>query len=86
FQTDQPLTQLYTDLTCFATKQGLLWFSVILDGYHHQIWSLKTSLKPNLKLIKTTFQALPKLTKSCIIHSDRGIVASGNITYNKKVF
>ncbi|MDV3174553.1 MAG: IS3 family transposase ['Bonamia sp.' little leaf phytoplasma] len=72
FQTDQPLTKLYTDLTCFATKKGLLWVSVILDGYHHQIWSLKTSLKPNLKLIKTTFQALPKLTKPCIIHSDRG--------------
>ncbi|MDO8168219.1 hypothetical protein [Candidatus Phytoplasma melaleucae] len=49
-----------------------MWISVILDGYHNQIWSLKTSLKPNLKLIQTTFRALPKLTKPCIIHSNRG--------------
>ncbi|MDO8054668.1 IS3 family transposase [Candidatus Phytoplasma australasiaticum] len=72
FVTDQPLTKLYTDLTCFPTTQGLLWVSVILDGYHQEILSLKTSLKPNLKLIKATFKVLPSLTKPCIIHSDRG--------------
>ncbi|WAN63373.1 Tra5 transposase, IstB [Candidatus Phytoplasma rubi] len=72
FHTDQPLTKIYTDLTCFNTKQGFLWVSVILDGYHQQILSVQTSLRPNLKLIQATFKVLPKLKRPCIIHSDRG--------------
>lgn len=74
FKSDKPLKKIYTDLTCFSTKNGKFWLSVIIDGFNNQILSSAISKKPNLELVKKTFQKLPKLKEPCIMHSDQGSV------------
>ncbi|WP_341266478.1 IS3 family transposase [Candidatus Phytoplasma fraxini] len=89
FKADKPLQKIYTDLTCFSTKNGKLWLSVIMDGFNNQILSSEISKNPNLELVKKTFKKLPKLKEPCIMHSDQGSVYQ-NIKFknylNKKGF
>ncbi|MDV3168072.1 MAG: IS3 family transposase [Candidatus Phytoplasma stylosanthis] len=74
FKSEKPLQKIYTDLTCFKTKNGNFWLSVIIDGFNNQILSSVMSLNPDLKLVKKTFQKLPKIKENCILHSDQGSV------------
>lgn len=74
FKSEKPLQKIYTDLTCFTTKYGKFWLSVIMDGFNNQILAYEMSRHPNLELVKKTFQKLPKLKDPCIMHSDQGTI------------
>ena len=74
FEGSKPYEKCYTDVTEFASPEGKLYLSPVLDGYNSEIIDFTLSRSPNLKQVQTMLdKAFPADSYSgTILHSDQG--------------
>ncbi|WP_320412195.1 DDE-type integrase/transposase/recombinase [Candidatus Phytoplasma ziziphi] len=68
----KPKTKLFTDITQFKTKDGILYLSLILDSFNRKVISFNFSKHSNSKLVYDTFDQIKTKSSNCLIHFDQG--------------
>lgn len=77
FHAEHPNRLWLTDISVFATNQGRVYLSAIIDCFDGKVVAAKTSVHPTMELAEETLYAAiatekPAMDGSLVIHSDRG--------------
>lgn len=74
FKAMRPLEKLVTDVTYLPWGEKTLYLSSIMDLYNGEIIAFTLADKQDVDFVLDTLNQLPKLSNSCILHSDQGSV------------
>lgn len=74
FKAMRPLEKLVTDVTYLPWGEKTLYLSTIMDLYNGEIIAFTLGDKQDVDFVLDTLSQLPKLSDSCILHSDQGSV------------
>lgn len=83
FHAEHPHRLWLTDISVFATNQGRVYLSAIIDCFDGKVVAAKTSVHPTMELAEETLYAAIAIEKPAmdgfwVIHSDRGAYYRGS--------
>ncbi len=79
FHAERPLEKLVTDITYLPYGGKMLYLSSIQDLYNGEIIAYTISDRQNIDCVLDTLNQLPRLSSSCLLHSDQGSVYTSNV-------
>ncbi|WP_281510592.1 DDE-type integrase/transposase/recombinase [Corynebacterium belfantii] len=83
FHAEHPHRLWLTGISVFATNQGRVYLSAIIDCFDGKVVAAKTSVHPTMELAEETLYAAipiekPAMDGFLVIHSDRGAYYRGS--------